>query len=162
MRVEDVLALYTDLDAAGVPVRIDGGWCVDALLGRETRPHPDLDLAVPREHVSALVALLSTQGFAPRGEVGATESNFVLDDGRGRAVDVHVFAFDADGAHVWGVAYPAASLTGTGVLAGQEVRCIAPEWMFRFKTAYPPAPKDRGDVRALAERFGYEIPQSHR
>jgi lincosamide nucleotidyltransferase A/C/D/E len=162
MRARSQWTRRTSLAHAGVPVRIDGGWCVDALLGRQTRAHGDLDLAVPRAHAPRLLELLTAQGFAPRDEEQATEWNFVLADGRGNAVDVHVFAFDEHGAHVWGVAYPAASLTGTGVILGREVPCIAPEWMFRFKTAYPPAPKDRADVRALAERFGFEIPPTHR
>ncbi|MEY9875024.1 lincosamide nucleotidyltransferase A/C/D/E [Streptacidiphilus sp. MAP12-33] len=162
MEAVEVLALYAELDVAGAPVWIDGGWCVDALLGRETRPHADLDVAVARDHVARLVDVLAARGFRPRGEEGATQWNFVMDDGTGRAVDVHVFAFDERGEHAWGIAYPAASLAGTGVLGGQEVRCIAPEWMFRFKTAYPPAEKDRHDVRALAERFGYRVPPTHR
>ncbi|RAG83146.1 hypothetical protein DN069_23880 [Streptacidiphilus pinicola] len=54
------------------------------------------------------------------------------------------------------------ALTGTGVLVERTVRCVAPEWMFRFKTAYPPAEKDLWDVRALAEQYGSEIPATHR
>ena len=38
------------LQSAGVRVWLDGGWSVDALLGEQTRPHADLDLAVPADH----------------------------------------------------------------------------------------------------------------
>jgi hypothetical protein len=34
-----------------------------------------------------------------------------------------------------------------------SVDCVAPEWMFRFTTAYAPAPKDIADVQALAEKY---------
>jgi lincosamide nucleotidyltransferase A/C/D/E len=34
------------LDQEGVRAWLDGGWAVDALLGRQTRLHSDLDLAV--------------------------------------------------------------------------------------------------------------------
>lgn len=67
-----------------------------------------------------------------------------------------------NGHHVYGVEYPADSLTGEATLGDQLVRCISPEWMFRFKTAYEPAPKDLIDVQALAEKFGFAVPANHR
>lgn len=45
---EDVLALYTALHELGIQIWIDGGWGVDALLGEQTRPHQDLDIASGR------------------------------------------------------------------------------------------------------------------
>jgi lincosamide nucleotidyltransferase A/C/D/E len=162
MDAREVLSLYAALDEAGVRVWVDGGWCVDALLGRETREHADLDVAVGREEAARLVELLAARGYGPQPREDASPWNFVLADPHGNAVDVHVFAFDEHGVHVYGVAYPSQALTGTGVIAGHEVRCVAPEWMFRFKTAYPPAAKDLRDVEALAEAFGFAIPPSHR
>jgi hypothetical protein len=41
----DVLGILDQLDGAGLMVWLDGGWGVDALLGRHSRPHQDLDLA---------------------------------------------------------------------------------------------------------------------
>jgi hypothetical protein len=38
---------------------------------------------------------------------------------------------------------------------GIKVACVAPEWMFRFKTAYTPTAKDIADVAALANHFGF-------
>ncbi|WP_442946013.1 nucleotidyltransferase domain-containing protein [Nonomuraea sp. LPB2021202275-12-8] len=37
VNADEVLAIYSDLHAESVPVWIDGGWCVDALLGKQTR-----------------------------------------------------------------------------------------------------------------------------
>jgi lincosamide nucleotidyltransferase A/C/D/E len=34
------------LEEAKVTVWVDGGWGVDALLGEQTRPHKDLDIAI--------------------------------------------------------------------------------------------------------------------
>src|SRR5438093_973720 len=48
---DDVLEVLRRLDEARVDWWIDGGWGVDALLGKETRPHDDLDLAVRRAHI---------------------------------------------------------------------------------------------------------------
>ncbi len=162
VNADEVLALYRGLAAENVPVWIDGGWCVDALLGRQTREHADLDLAVAREHARRLGELLARWGYAPRPRQDSTDWNHVVATPGGATVDVHVFEFDDRGRNVYGVEYPEGSLTGTGVIAGQEVRCVAAEWMFRFKTAYPPKDKDLADVRALGEKYGFEIPATHR
>jgi len=87
--------------------------------------------------------------------------NYVAKDASGRSVDVHVFEYDEDGRNTYGVEYPHGSLTGTGTLAGREVHCIAADWMFRFKTAYPPSEKDLHDVGALAQKFGFTVPPTH-
>jgi len=91
---------------------------------------------------------------------GSCEWMYVLADER-RQVDVHVFEYDAAGKNIYGVEYPLGSLTGHGVLGGTLVDCVAPEWMFRFKTAYEPAAKDLADIRELAKALGYRIPDSH-
>src|SRR6478672_2893398 len=46
MSAEDVVAIVTRLQRAGLPVWLDGGWGVDALVRRQTRPHDDLDVVV--------------------------------------------------------------------------------------------------------------------
>lgn len=43
--VHRVLDLLSDAD---VETWVSGGWGVDALVGRQTRTHRDLDLLVPR------------------------------------------------------------------------------------------------------------------
>jgi hypothetical protein len=70
--------------------------------------------------------------------------------------------YEDDTRTIYGVTYPRESLTGTAKLGDTNTHCITPEWMFRFKTAYAHAPKDIADVRALAEKYGYEIPETHR
>ena len=42
----EVLRVLDALDGAGIRTGITGGWGVDALLRRQTRPHTDLDLGV--------------------------------------------------------------------------------------------------------------------
>ncbi|WP_428847678.1 nucleotidyltransferase domain-containing protein [Nocardia tengchongensis] len=37
MRADDVLAVHRACARAGLTIWIDGGWCVDALLGEQTR-----------------------------------------------------------------------------------------------------------------------------
>lgn len=160
--LQDVTEILGGLLHKGVTVWIDGGWCVDALVGRELRRHEDIDLAVSRSDESALRNWLAERGFAQRPDEDSTAWNFVPVDARSREVDVHVFEFDERGDHVYGVEYPAASLTGKAMLGGLDVNCIAPEYMFRFKTAYAPAPKDLLDIQSLVDTFGFELPPTHR
>ena len=42
----DVVTLYRAFAAADAPVWLMGGWGIDALLGRQTRRHHDLDVLV--------------------------------------------------------------------------------------------------------------------
>ena len=46
-----------------IEVWVDGGWGVDALLGEQTRPHGDLDIALQHADVPKLRALLEARGY---------------------------------------------------------------------------------------------------
>ena len=156
MPSHEVLTLYRAAAAAGVRLWVDGGWCVDALVGEQTREHDDLDVAVDRDDLAALVVVLNRAGYRRQSTDASTDWNFVMFDGVGRQVDIHVFHFDTGGRHVYGVAYPRESLQGSGVIAGEEVQCITAGAMYQFKTAYEPAAKDLADIRQLLRLLSYE------
>jgi lincosamide nucleotidyltransferase A/C/D/E len=88
----DVIAL---LEQNGFEVYVDGGWAVDALLGEQTRPHDDLDIALPHAQVPRLRALLSMRAFCEQRRDDSRECNFVLADEAGRRLDVHSYALEA-------------------------------------------------------------------
>jgi lincosamide nucleotidyltransferase A/C/D/E len=162
MKAENVLNVYNLLRDAGITIWIDGGWCVDALLGRQSRDHTDLDIAVSRKHADRLKQLLGSEGYCEKVGSDSSAWNYILVNEVDGQIDVHVFDFDEHGNNIYGIEYPKASLSGKGTINGQEVDCIAAEWMFKFKTAYKPKQKDLQDVTALAEKFGYSAPDSHR
>lgn len=60
-----VLALLDLLDAAGVRAWVAGGWGVDALAGRQTRRHYDLDLLIGDDSgdLGKVAEVLSREGF---------------------------------------------------------------------------------------------------
>lgn len=164
MEAENVVAIVDALDRAGVEAWVDGGWCVDALLGRVTRVHSDLDLALGAADLEVTCAALAPLGYRrePPSEGGA-DWNVILADASGRRIDIHAFRFDETGAAILGApeqgsAYPAGALTGAGRIASRGVRCVAANSMVRFKTSYPPRPIDIADVRALCAAFDLAPP----
>ena len=158
MSGKDVVAVIQLLERNGIEVYVDGGWGVDALLGEQTRPHSDLDIALPHLHVPVLRRLLEAQGFRDVPRPDTRDCNFVLGDDAGRLIDVHSYTFDAAGNNIFGVAYSPEHLTGTGSVCGYPVRCIPPDWMVRFHTGYEFDADDYHDVRALCDRFGIAMP----
>src|SRR5262245_15558822 len=51
----EAAALLAGVDA---PWCVVGGWAIDLWLGRETRPHDDLEIAIPRQFFPAVRARL--------------------------------------------------------------------------------------------------------
>jgi len=84
MNSVDVLDLYTNLENLGVEIWIDGGWGVDALLGEQTRPHSDLDIAIVQKDVPKLRQLLQKRRYRDIKLEDAKPWNFVLGDENGR------------------------------------------------------------------------------
>jgi lincosamide nucleotidyltransferase A/C/D/E len=163
MTATDVCGLYARICAVGVDVWIDGGWSVDALLENQTRPHNDLDIVIQQKDVPKLRRLLEAEGYSDVPRDDTSPWNFVLGDDQGREIDVHAVVFDNKGNGLYGpvekgVMYPAGSLHGTGLICGETVRCIAPEWMIRFHSGYVLQEKDIRDVTALCEKFGIDNP----
>lgn len=167
MSPDDVLAVLDLLEGAGVRVWVDGGWGVDALVGRQTRPHADLDLALALADVATARSLLTrVLGYV----VFANEmpTRLEMKDPGGRGVDLHPLVFGAEGNGrqalpdgTWGI-YPNADLRGTGVIAGRQVSCLTPELQVRFHLGYPPDKADRHDVVLLCRAFGMPLPEEYR
>lgn len=158
MPLAAVLDLIRLFEQEGIDVIIDGGWAVDAVLGRQSRSHADLDIALQHKDVPRLRALLEQRGYGDVGRDDSWEHNFVLGDNAGHEVDIHSFILDDAGQVVGGVLYPSASLTGHGVIGGRTVRCIPADWLVRFHSGYKLDENDYHDVKALCERFAIPIP----
>ena len=166
MTVSDVIDLYAKLDNIGIKIWIDGGWGVDALLGEETRTHEDIDIVIQKKDLPKLRKILKRRGYKDIEQFDTTSWNFVLGDNKGHKVDVHVIVFDVEGNGIYGSSekgnmYPAASLSGTGVIDGHTVKCISPEYMVKFHTGYKLRDSDFQDVLALCERFGIGCPKKY-
>jgi lincosamide nucleotidyltransferase A/C/D/E len=161
MSAQDVLELMSLFEQNGLGVIIDGGWGVDALLGRQTREHADLDIVIAYKDVSPLRKLLEAHGFSDVPRPDTRPVNFVLGDDLGRQVDIHTYTLDRENHPEQGLDYPLDSLDGTGSILGHHVRCIDAENMVRFHTGYDLDENDYQDVRALCQRFGIQLPAEY-
>jgi lincosamide nucleotidyltransferase A/C/D/E len=183
MKAEDVAELYALLRDHGVQLWIDGGWGIDALLGRQTRPHKDLDAFVALADLALMAGLLSQRGFglkeiwgenrwlphsgvvpvigraAPEPEVATA---FVLKHADGRELDIHILAVDAQGraTPLWecDLAFAPDALHGQGTIGGVAVRCLSAAMHMRTHSGYVLQEKDFQDLRQLHERFGVAYP----
>src|SRR5437764_8615355 len=124
-----VVQLMQLFEQNSIDVVVDGGWGVDALLGKQTRSHNDLDIALQHKDVPKLRALLEAHGYKDVPRDDTRDCNFVMGDDQGPEVDVHSYTFDAHGKLVFGVEYPFDSFAGTGSIQGYTVKCISPQWM---------------------------------
>lgn len=161
MDAEDAVDIIRFLDQHGIEVYVDGGWAVDALLGRQTRIHNDLDIALPEKLVPKLRELLGGRGYQQIPRNDTWECNFVLANAQGHEVDVHSYTLDEAGNNVHGAAYRAEHLTGQGSINGYPMRCIAPEWLVKFHSGYPLDENDLQDVQGLCDRFDIPLPDEY-
>jgi lincosamide nucleotidyltransferase A/C/D/E len=158
MQASDVLTFVDLMNAARIEFWLDGGWCVDALVGEQTRDHDDLDVAVPVEHDAAVRALMRDAGFTLVRDDGP--HNYVLTDTTDRRVDVHLFdrtttGMNHDGIQVFGgIAYPVDAFGASGTIEGRAVPCCTAEFLMYAHTCYEPDDDDIADMRALHERLG--------
>jgi len=149
MSAEDAAAIVGRLYAAGLAAWVDGGWGVDALVRRQTRPHDDLDLVVRLEEVPAVERELAALGYERAG--GGPPMSFESVDPEGRQVDVHPIA--PDGAYLkrdetfW--YYALDGLRGRGAIAGRAVDCLTAAAQVIGHADYELDEDDLHDLRLL-------------
>ncbi len=162
MNAFDVIEIVNLLNQNNIEIIVDGGWGVDALLGRQTRTHQDLDVAVMHKDVPKIRALLGARGYQEIPRDDSWECNFVLGDSQGHLFDLHSCTFDDVGNNVFGVKYPYDSLSGKGFINGFPIRCISAEWMVKFHTGYKLGENDYHDVKLLCKQFGIAMPEEYK
>ena len=170
MRRDQVVFLYFDMESHGVELWLMGGWGVDALLGRQTRDHHDLDVLIEVESLERFRQRLDDLDFAFQfvwddetwwvsdvswsGPVPQPTA-FVYAHEDGREVDTHVVRREADNSitALWTSPYEltAEALSGRGVVGTRPVRCLTAAMQRRAHTGYELPPHHAADIRLLAE-----------
>jgi lincosamide nucleotidyltransferase A/C/D/E len=155
MELGEVLGIVADLTEAGCSVWVAGGWGVDALVGRQTRLHRDLDLALDADNETIALSALVRRGYRLETDWRPVRVELVA-EGRGW-VDVHPVVFDATGhgrqADLGGgqFDYPQEAFY-QGTLAGVRVPCLSCDQQLLFHTGYEPRTVDVLDL-ALLQRL---------
>lgn len=154
MTAERVLALLDALEE--VDVWVDGGWGVDALVGRQTRAHGDLDLGVARPQLSEVIRLLEEIGYCVTDARFAQVTVQLTHTVEGHRVDLHpslplvgggTEQLDFDGNTYF--LPPAVE----GRIGGRVVRCMPVSAQLRSHRGYELRPVDRHDMELL-DRLG--------
>lgn len=156
--------MWTDLQRRGVRLWLMGGWGVDALLGRQTREHHDVDVLVEAESLEPFVRRLDALGYAlayvwddETWWVGERPTAFVHAHPDGREVDVHTVRVTGGEVETLGTlpyAFTAEGLRGRGVVGGVPVNCLTAEMQRAAHTGYDLPPHHEADLRLLAALGG--------
>lgn len=138
---------------AGVRSWVGGGWGVAVLVGRQTRQHRDLDLAVDADQLRTCVHTLMRLGYVTETDDLPVRIELVA-AGRGW-VDVHPVTFDSGGhgkqaAHDGEFHYPPGAFT-SGTLHGRRIRCLSTVQQKAFRSGYELQAKDHHDLDLLRD-----------
>jgi lincosamide nucleotidyltransferase A/C/D/E len=152
MPAQRVLAVLDLLAAAGARAWVAGGWGVDALAGRQTRRHSDLDLVIGNEPAwqQEVARALARGGFRPgRGEFTAGlpmpwRYPWYHDDGP----SVEVLPVDLGEPPFRGAAGEPGPFS-FGVIGGRRVPCLSAPLQLVLHTGYPARRADSADLRLL-------------
>lgn len=150
---DEVVEVLDALEGTGVSHWVGGGWGVDVLVGRETRPHRDLDLAVDTDDYGACMAALTGLGYTV--ETDWLPVRVELAASGDRWVDVHPLRFDAEGRGIQGdpagthFLYPHTAFAA-GRLGGRSVPCLSADQQQLFHSGYELRPQDEHDLQLLA------------
>lgn len=151
MPAEEVLAVVDWLEACGAVHVITGGWAVDALVGRATRPHRDLDVIVEAGACDGLARWLRGRGY----EVAADWLPIRIELRRGRCgVDLHPMKVDGRGDGVQAgfgtqvFEHRAADRT-RGRIGGRRVVVATAARLMELHRGYEPRPEDLHDIALL-------------
>ena len=92
--LSEVLDVLAALSALGCRFWLEGGWGVDALVGRQTRAHRDLDVDLEARCEESALAVLAEMGYTVETDWRPNRVELEA-HGRGR-VDLHPLLVDED------------------------------------------------------------------
>jgi lincosamide nucleotidyltransferase A/C/D/E len=171
MKADDVVRILDALEAHGVPVAVAGGWGVDALLGRQTRAHDDLDIVIDHyeQEVERAIEALASLGF----HVVATHERrawmpklAILHHDAGHRVELvsldwQILAreFGPPGADAGAREVFEQHVYTHGWVGGRRVPCLSADVQLLYHSAFELGPTLEQDVTLLRTELGASLPQ---
>lgn len=148
MPANRVISIYKLLLKNSIPSWLDGGWAVDALAYKQTRPHQDVDFLVPIEYTNKLVNLFLHEGFVlDENETELPYRLVVLNTSTSEMIDFHLVIEQKDSSMVFRITnykenvpsydytYTLEGLGGIGRINGEEIPCITLDEQIRCRTS---------------------------
>lgn len=150
--ISDLFQILDLLESTGVKYWLDGGWGVDALCGKQTRTHRDVDIDFDSRYTDKLLAFLQENGFIietdwlpTRVELHSAELGYI---------DIHPFVLNENGTS------KQADLQGgwyefqpdyfcETILEGRVIPCISLKGQKIFHSGYELRDKDIHDLSIL-------------
>lgn len=148
----EVLTIIGWLTERETVYQVNGGWGVDALVGRQTREHGDLDVFVDANVVPDLIEWLASRGYEPVTDWLPIRIELASEHGR---VDVHPMAIRPNGDGVQQgfedavFTHPAVART-RGSIDGVPVIVGTAERLRELRNGYDPRPEDEHDLEVLS------------
>ena len=152
MALEEVHDVLSAVAAVGCRYWLEGGWGVDALVGRQTRPHRDVDIDIDAAYESRVLQALHELGYEIETDWRPNRVELAA-PGRGW-VDIHPLEIDESGdarqAALGGGwhEFPRSYFT-VGRLGGRTVPCYTVEAQLLFHTGYELRDVDHHDLEVL-------------
>jgi lincosamide nucleotidyltransferase A/C/D/E len=172
MATEDVLRVVSALEAAAVPFFLAGGWGIDALAGRQSRSHDDLDVVVDdyERNLHRAVDALKPLGFrlvASYERRAWMPKNSVLEDDTGRRVDLDSLNWEilarefgppsADGADRDVFEH---RVFTEGTVGGTQVPCLSANVQLLYHTRFELTRPHQHDITLLRDELGASVPDA--
>jgi len=162
----DVVEITSLLRGAGAEVKLLGGWACDALLGKQTREHGDVDLLLRDADREQALQTLEQAGFeriytfdSPPLAANVVE---LTDHRLRRCASLHFTDLSSD--EPWGfrgilrarlseAGFDPDEQFATGTVGGREVDCLSPPAQLVLHSLHEPNETQRRDMQLLKTRF---------
>lgn len=142
---QKAIEIATSLSDGSIRYWVAGGWGVDALVGRQTRQHGDLDVVVDEATPDRIADVLKTHGLdlvATEQSIPPMPTVWVFSDNAGTTVEV--LPIDRTQPP-----FDAANAFTTGTIANTSVPCVSATTQRALRVGYQQRQIDRDDIAAL-------------
>lgn len=132
---------------------VAGGWGVDALVGRQSRSHDDLDVLIPEAATEPARRRLVAAGFAVT--LDELPTRFEMAHNTFGVVDLHPIHIDAGGGSRLALpdggwwTYSRGALDAEGKIGSRKCCCLSAYEQLRLHHGYEPRDIDRADIALL-------------
>lgn len=170
---EQAVELCAALEGVRVRYWLIGGWGVDALLGRETRSHKDLDILALIDDLPQLRQMFEDNGFGlshvweeSRWTKDAGErwpTAFVAVDAIGREIDVHLIEIASDGSVLQHYDNPWSlpeSFATSGTIGAMAVPCVSRAAQLKMHIGYAVPDEQQLDLDRLQGPEAGAVPKA--